>query len=133
MAALERYRRRELTTVTAVQIDLDTEGFTYKKWGDVQTARAGDWLVSNNGNVYTIDGDVFERTYTAVGDGTYEKTGFVWAEKAQKTGKVRSTSGLTDYRPGDFVVFNDEDRADGWAMSAEEFERLYELHEGEGR
>lgn len=131
MPALKRYRRRKMTTVTAVQIALDTEGFSYKKWDDVQVARAGDWLVNNNGNVYTIDSEVFERTYTKVREGTYEKTGLIWAGQAQKAGKVRSTSGFTNYRAGDFVVFNDQDRDDGWAMSEEEFESLYELDESE--
>ena len=131
MRALKRYRRRERTAIIAVQIALDTEGFTYKKWGDLQVARSGDWLVNNNGNVYTIDSEVFERTYTEVSDGVYEKTAAIWAEKAQAAGKVRSTSGFTNYRAGDFVLFNDEDRADGWAMSEKEFGRLYELDEGE--
>ncbi|SMX29505.1 hypothetical protein TRP8649_03641 [Pelagimonas phthalicica] len=129
MPTLKRYRRREMTTVIAVQIALDTEGFSYKKWGDVQVARAGDWLVNNNGNAYTIDREIFEKTYSQVSDGVYEKTGLVWAERAQKAGKVRSTSGFTNYHAGDFVVFNDEDRTDGWAMREEEFKRLYELNE----
>ena len=129
MQTLKRYRRREMTTVTAVQIALNTEGFTYKKWGDVQVVRAGDWLVNNNGNVYTVDHEVFERTYTKVSTGVYKKTGVVWVEEAQTAGKVRSTSGFTNYSAGEFVVFNDEDRADGWAMSVEEFTRLYEFDE----
>ena len=33
MDDLQQYRRREKTTVTVVHVDLDTEGFTYQKWG----------------------------------------------------------------------------------------------------
>ena len=33
MDDLQQYRRREKTTVTVVQVGLDTEGFTYQKWG----------------------------------------------------------------------------------------------------
>lgn len=33
MSDLRRYRRRAEATVVAVKIDLDTEGFTYRKWG----------------------------------------------------------------------------------------------------
>ncbi len=125
MPALKRYRRREMTTVTAVQIALETDGFTYRKWGEEQVARAGDWLVNNNGNVYTVDGKEFGRSYIHVRDGVYEKTAPVWAETALSDGKVRSTSGFTSFRMGDFIVYSDETKADGWAMSAKEFTRLY--------
>lgn len=129
MSALKRYRRREKTTVTAVQIDLETEGFNYRKWGGVQIARAGDWLVNNNGNVYTIDREAFEQTYTATGPGVYEKIGPVWAREAQADGQVKSTSGFSGYSAGDMIVFRDTDELDGWAMNAEEFNRLYEPDE----
>ncbi len=125
MGDLIRYRRRKKTLVTAVQIDLDTDGFTYRKWGDVQAARAGDWLVNNNGNVYTIDRKVFERTYTIQSPGVYQKTGLVWARKAEIDGKIKTTSGFTSFKAGDMIAFNDENELDGWAMSSAEFDRLY--------
>lgn len=127
MGRLTKYRRREDTLVTAVQLDLDTEGLTYRKWGGEQTARAGDWLVNNDGSTYTIDRDVFERTYSKQSPGVYRKTNTVWARQAETDGKIKTTSGHTDYEAGDMIVFNDEEEEDGWAMAAEEFESLYEL------
>lgn len=127
MGKLQKYRRREDSLVTAVQLDLEMDGFTYRKWGDSQAARAGDWLVNNDGNVYTVDREVFERTYREKSPGVYQKTNAVWARKALEDGKIQTTSGLTVYKAGDMIVFNDEAATDGWAMSVEEFERLYEL------
>lgn len=87
MDELKRYRRRKNATVVAVQIDLETDGFTYQKWGDVQVARAGDWLVNNNGSVYTIDSRVFERTYSEISLGLYEKTTLTRRESQSLMGK----------------------------------------------
>ena len=129
MGKLTRYTRRETATVTAVQLDLETDGFSYRKWGGVQRARAGDWLVNNGGEVYTIDKDVFVATYAEVSAGVYRKTGHVWAREAVQDGRVKSTSGLTEYRAGDMIVFNDKDEADGWAMSQDAFDRLYHKDE----
>ena len=126
MTELKKYRRREDAVVTAVQLDLDTDGFTYRKWGGTQTARAGDWLVNNDGNVYTVDRGVFQRTYARKSPGVYKKTNAVWARKAQEDGKIPTTSGHTEYKAGDMLVFNDEDAKDGWAMKPEDFDRLYE-------
>src|SRR5258707_14820409 len=59
IAELQEYRRRERTHVTAVRLDLDTDGFTYHKWGSAQRCKRGDWLVNNQGDVYTIDAETF--------------------------------------------------------------------------
>lgn len=126
MGSRERYRRREKTRVTAVQLDLDTEGFTYEKWGGTQRCRRGDWLVDNQGDVYTIDRDVFARTYREVSPGRYEKHSTVWAERAEESGTIRTKEGSTEYEAGDYLVFNDEEGRDGYAMSAEKFASLYE-------
>jgi len=55
--------------VVAVQIALKDVEFTYDKWGGRQTGKAGDWLVDNAGDVYTVDAESFARTYQKVGDG----------------------------------------------------------------
>lgn len=123
---MQQYRRKERTTVTAVQLDLETEGFTYQKWGGTQRCKAGDWLVNNHGDVYTVDREVFERTYHMVSPGVYEKSAAVWAEQADKSGKVKTKEGSTDYKAGDYLVFNDRERKDGYAMTSETFHSLYE-------
>jgi hypothetical protein len=123
---LQQYRRRKQTYVTAVRLDLDTDGFTYRKWGAIQRCRAGDWLVNNQGDVYTVEAQTFERTYRMVSPGVYEKSGPVWAEQADAPGTIETKEGSTEYNKGDYLVFNDPERRDGYAMTAAKFHSLYE-------
>ena len=109
----------------AVRLSLDTDGLVYRKWGGDQRAKPGDWIVDNDGDVYTVDGDVFARTYRQTGPGTYVKTTPVWAERAEAAGIVRTKEGTTRYEAGDYVVSNDPQGADEYAVSAERFEALY--------
>ncbi len=70
MSLRRKYVKRVGIPVVAVRLDLDTEGFTYRKWGGVQTCKRGDWIVNNDGDVYTVDRETFERTYRTDGRGT---------------------------------------------------------------
>lgn len=107
------------------------DSFTYRKWGGVQTATAGDWLVNREGEAYTIDREVFERTYSMVSPGLYEKVTSVWARAAESDGVIPTREGETHYTAGDMIVFNDPEGRDGYAMSAETFSKLYDLAHGE--
>jgi hypothetical protein len=129
MGERQRYRRRPGQPILAVQLKLDTEGFRYQKWGEEQHCKANDWLVDNNGDVYTVDADSFARTYTATGQGRYVKTGKVWAEQAAEAGRVATKEGGTNYGSGDWLVSNEEDGSDAYAVSAKKFEESYELDE----
>ena len=115
--------------MTAVRLDLDTDGFTYRKWGGTQHCKRGDWLVNNQGDVYTVDGETFERTYRQVSPGVYEKNAPVWAEQAETPGTIQTKEGSTGYQKGDYLVFNDPGGKDGYAMTAETFHALYESPE----
>ena len=126
MGKRRQYRRKEAADVVAVQLDLDTDGFTYRKWGGTQRCKPKDWLVNNNGDVYTIDADVFHSTYSEVRSGIYRKVVPVWAEVADSPGTIATKEGSTDYHPGDYLVFNDEEGRDGYAVSAEKFWELYD-------
>jgi hypothetical protein len=101
----------------------------YRKWGAEQRARKDDWLVDNDGDVYTVAADVFSRTYRKVGasPGAYVKTTPVWAEKADKAGVVKTKEGETHYNPGDYIVSNSRDGSDDYSVSAAKFESLYDL------
>jgi hypothetical protein len=123
---VQQYRRKERTFVTAVRLELNTEGFTYLKWGGTQRCKRGDWLVNNQDDVYTIDAETFERSYQIVSPGLYEKIAPVWAEVAAEPGTIQTKEGSTAYLAGDYLVFNASDRKDGYAMSAETFSQLYE-------
>jgi hypothetical protein len=126
-ARRRQYVRRPDSPVVAVRLSLDTDGFVYRKWGGEQRAKAGDWLVDNNGDVYTVDADVFARTYApgGHGPGTYVKTTTIWAERADKAGFVRTKEGVTHYQPGDYIVSNAQDGSDQYAIAAAKFDELY--------
>jgi len=120
-----KYSRRPDRPVTAVRLALDTDGLVYRKWGGEQRAKPGDWIVDNEGDVYSVDADVFARTYRQTGRGTYVKTTPIWAERAESAGTIKTKEGTTDYKPGDYLVSNSSDGSDEYAMTAETFEALY--------
>ncbi len=121
-----RYRRKPGGFVIAIRLDLETEGFRYKKWGGWQLCKPGDWLVYNQGDTYTVDAEVFARTYRRIGPGRYVKTTPVWAVKAQHPGEVTTREGVSRYQAGDYLVSNDPAGEDRYCVSAEMFESLYE-------
>lgn len=129
MSTRRRYVKRASQFVVAVQLDLETGGFTYQKWGATQTCKKGDWLVNNDGDTYTVDRDSFARTYQSTGPGTYVKRAPVWAEVAPTAGDVRTKEGSTHYEAGDYLVYNEQDGGDAYAVSKQAFERMYEPYE----
>jgi hypothetical protein len=129
MTSRQRYRKKADQFVVAVKLDLETEGFTYRKWGAEQRCKPGDWLVDNQGDAYTVDHAVFSRTYRRVGPGTYVKTTPVWAEKAAQAGSIATKEGRSYYQEGDYLVFNDAAGTDGYCVGAAKFESMYEIDE----
>jgi hypothetical protein len=124
-----RFRPRADRFVVAVQLLLETDGFGYRKWGHEQRCQAGDWLVDNDGDVYTVAADSFARTYRELRRGHYVKVTPVWAEQAAEAGSVATKEGRSAYAAGDWIVSNQEDGSDGYAISAEKFAKLYEPDE----
>ncbi len=129
MKTRQRYRKKATSFVIAVQLNLDTDGFGYKKWGAEQRCKKGDWLVDNDGSVYTVNGEVFSRTYRNIGPGIYVKTTPVWAEIAVESGNVDTIEGKSHYEPGDYLVYNNSDGTDVYCMNAEQFLSMYEIDE----
>ena len=121
-----RYVRRPDRPVVAVCLTLETDGLTYRKWGSEQRAKPGDWIVDNDGDVYTVDAEVFARTYRRTGPGTFVKTTPVWATRASDAGTVATKEGVTHYAAGDYLVSNNSDGSDEYAIGAAKFESLYE-------
>lgn len=124
-----RYRRKPDQFVLAIQLDLDTAGFTYRKWGAEQRCKKGDWLVDNDGDTYTVDGAVFASTYRKLREGVYVKSTPIWAEVATEAGSVATKEGHSHYKKGDYVVSNNEDGTDAYCIGAARFESTYELDE----
>ena len=125
MAELTKYLKKTASRVVAVQLDLETDGLTYQKWGGTQTCKAGDWIVNNDGDVYTVDRETFARTYGVVSPGIYEKVAPVWARLAEQPGQIATKEGVTHYQAGAYLVYNDPDGKDGYAVDAEVFEKMY--------
>src|SRR5215468_3915892 len=126
MTERRKYFKRGGLPVVAIQLDLDTSGFRYRKWGGEQSCKKGDWIVNNSGDVYTVDYETFARTYKAESLGLYRKIGPVWAEVADQNGAIKTKEGATHYEAGDYLVFNDEEGNDGYAVTAASFEKMYE-------
>ena len=122
----QRSRHKSNQAVTAVQLALDFDVLRYTKWGDVQTAKPGDWLVDNDGNVYTVAADSFAKTYRQAGPGRWLKFAPVWAERAEQAGSVATKEGRTHHDAGDWLVCNEEDGSDSYAITADKFETMYE-------
>ncbi|MET0064853.1 MAG: hypothetical protein ABW076_00760 [Candidatus Thiodiazotropha sp.] len=121
-----RYKKKTNVTVVAVRLNLDTEGFTYRKWGAMQTCKPGDWLVENRGDTYTVDDESFKQTYREVSPGVYLKHAEIWAEIADHDGVVRTKEGETHYKSGDYLVTNPNDPDDRYAVVKHVFEEHYE-------
>ena len=127
MSGLKKYRKKATSLITAAQLNLETTGFSYQKWGAQQRCKAGDWLVENGGDCYTIDADTFDRTYERVSPGVYRKTSEVWAKVAQSAGSVTTREGSTAYLAGDYLVSNEADGSDNYAVDKTTFEAAYEV------
>jgi len=122
-----KYKKNDRQIVTGVQINLQTEGIDYIKWGGPQHCSAGDWLVNNNGECYTVEQESFANTYKEVSPGRYVKSAPVWAEQAGKDGTVQTKEGVSKFQAGDYVVSNNEDGTDAYTVPKETFEAAYTL------
>ena len=119
------YRKKASEYVVAVRLDFETDGLVYRKWGGTQRAKAGDWLVDNAGDVYTVDAEVFARTYERVLAGVYIKITPVWAEVATHAGSVKTKEGQSHYQAGDYIVSNNKNGDDAWCIAKEKFQAMY--------
>ncbi len=129
MGTRRRYRKKADQFVVAIELDLDTDGFSYRKWGAQQRCKRGDWLVDNAGDIYTVDREVFANTYRKEGAGKYVKTTPVWAEVAAEAGSLATKEGQSSYAAGDYLVYNNEDGSDAYCVNAAKFESMYEPDE----
>ncbi len=126
MSKRKLYRKRPKFHVTAVQVDLDLENFGYQKWGGRQTCQPGDWLVDNNGDIYTVDKEYFRDYYRSVSPGVFEKIGEIWAEAASESGSIKTKEGSTAYSVGDYLVYDRQEGGEGYAIKKHVFDRMYE-------
>lgn len=121
----KHYRKRNDHFVIAVQLNLETSGVQYEKWGGTQQCNAGDWIVENQGECYTISADSFAKTYQCISPGLYKKIADVTAEQSSESGKVDTNEGVTHYSAGDYIVQNRGDSRDSYAVDRKVFENMY--------
>ena len=126
MAERRKYVKKPTAFVTAVRLNLETDGFSYSKWGARQRCKRGDWIVDNDGEVYTVDAAVFAHTYRLLDKGAFVKTTPIWAERATSRGVIKTKEGISHYEAGDYLVSNQEDGSDAYCVHAEKFEAMYE-------
>jgi hypothetical protein len=127
MAERLRYRKKVDQAATAIRLDLALiNGIKYRKWGGEQRAKRGDWLVENDGEVYTVESKTFARTYRRLEPGRYVKKTPVWAEVATESGRVETKEGATRYKRGDYIVYNERRGGDAYAVTAKRFRAMYE-------
>ena len=126
----KRYRKKADQFVIAVQLELNSDGFDYQKWGATQHCKPGDWLVNNHGDTYSVDKQVFARTYRELEPGRFVKTTPVWAQRTTAAGSIKTKEGESHYHAGDYLVVNDDEGTDIYCVSSEKFESMYEADEG---
>ena len=124
MSGMKKYRKRII--IAAVQLDLETDGLDYQKWGGPQHAKAQDWIVNSSGEVYTIDAESFKATYERVGLGQYKKSAPTWAKQADEAGTVTTKEGVSQYEAGDWIASNDAEYKDTYTIAADVFETTFE-------
>lgn len=122
---MKKYIKKASVEVVAVRLRLDTDGFTYRKWGHMQTCKRGDWIVNNGGDVYTVAAGTFASTYREVSPGVYKKVAPVWAVVADADGSMHTEEGVTNYQKGWYLVYNDAKGKKGYAMSPKKFHSMY--------
>ena len=127
------YRAAGGLPVNAIQLTFDEseKSISYVKWGGEQTAKFGDWLVHNptGGDTYTVDNESFYNTYMAVADtfGLYQKKG-AWCKRVPFNAApftIPTKEGGTQVNPGDWLMANNVDLSDKYAMRHEKWLKLY--------
>jgi hypothetical protein len=53
------------------------------------------------------------------------KTTPIWAERAKDAGSVTTKEGATHYKAGDYLVSNNSEGTDQYAIDAAKFETMY--------
>lgn len=93
--------------------------------GDRLHAVAGDWLLSDGSDEWTVTNDVFTASYRALGDGSYQKTATVTAVQLDEPFAVDTLEGVATGAAGDWLVRNPT--GESWPIPAATFAKRYRL------
>lgn len=122
---LKKFYKTANAEVSAIQLAFKACELHYEKWGGQQHAKAGDWLIKQGDECYTVAADSFAKSYEQIEGNRYCKVAPVWAEVATEPGSLNTKEGSTHYQAGDYLVYNCEDKTDGYAISRKKFEQDY--------
>jgi hypothetical protein len=118
---LEVSRRGE---VTATVLDADWRWQT--RTGDWLQARAGDYQVRNDeGETWSVEPEIFSRSYRQVGDDRWRRTGRVLAQPAVPGELVISREGPVFANQGDWIIKGTA--GEQWITSAAHFAESYQV------
>lgn len=127
MSAYRRYKRKGNEVVIAIQLDLDTEGFSYQKQGAERRCNAQDWLLSDRSGTYAVDDSTFARAFEEIGVGQYTMVGIVRAKVSDSAGHIRVGQRKVPHEPGDYLVWDESTQSIGYAVPKDWFEASYVL------
>lgn len=99
--------------------------WTWAAQGQVLTADAGDWDISDDqGRRWSAKDDVFRATYELVGVDRWRRTGTVRARPAVDGERLDTSEGRYVCSADEWVVSRP---GDSWAVPAEHFAQVYTL------
>lgn len=111
-----------VVVVKAEQLRADRAWETRR--GGRLVGRAGDWLVSEDGDHWTVTAEVFAQTYKPTDvHGHYRKTARVRAVRMARRFLVETLEGPVPGEANDWLVQNPG--GDAWPIDAKTFERRY--------
>lgn len=123
VAALLEQARWFRSTATVHAVRLTDEHRWTTAAGDELVGAAGDWLLSEGDDTWTVAADVFAATYEPVADGIYRKVALVQAAQLAEDVEVITLEGIATAGPGDWLARNPG--GDVWPIPAEVFADRY--------
>lgn len=103
---LQNFGKVYISTVDVHATQLDRSLSWNTDHGSTLWGQPGDWLVETDGERWTVDGEVFQRTYEHLEADVYRKVTPVLAAKLAHPDSVESREGVVNAERGDLLVCN---------------------------
>lgn len=92
--------------------------------GSELSAAAGDWLVTDGAEEWTVVPDVFARSYRRLPDGRFAKDAPVAAVRLERATEVSTLEGVARAEPGDWLLSGVDGEV--WTVTDAYFRSHYE-------
>ena len=93
--------------------------------GNNLVGEKGDYLIESDGNRWTVQPEIFEKTYSENSDGTFTKTAQVIAVKVNAALTINTLEGESVVHEGDYLLCGES--ADVWSIDSTNFVKKYFL------